>query len=326
MKKRLNKKAEMTKEQVLGLIVLVVSIGVLLLFLSGIIPWGRTSIDKDTCHTSVVLRSTYNSALFESSKIIPLKCQTENICSNMGGKCTDLPRIDTNVKLSKDDEQAKEQLKKTIADKLYDCNSMVGEGKLNFMPHTFWSQNYCLICSRISFDEGSKKIGNLGYQDLYEYMAKTKAYDDTSYLEAIYGTKSLEDMNKILESSIDAINKRAGTKIESIDELSIDLSKDNGYAIIVQLTPDSTWEQWTATIAGGALVAGGIIAAPLTLGGSLSISGVGFAVLAGGTTGGIIYTKTFPGDGDYVYTYPSIIPYDKETLKSLKCSSFETAP
>ena len=319
--KKNNKKAEMTGTATVEILILIASIVVIFLFWAAF-NWNPT-IDRETCHESIVLRSSFNMGFLEvSKKAVPLKCQTEKIC--LGGTCeldfgkTTKENLVTKVKLSSNEKEAKTEILDTIANSMYDCHSMLGEGKLNFMPRKGFTQDYCLICSRFALDNSTKNLPEISYPEFYKYLEAKKNSDGINYLEYLYGVKTASEMNQNLEELKNKLNEKSESKINSINDLTINLSLEN--AILAKLSPAGTW---SAVLKGG-LVAGAIIAIPIT--GGASLVAIGAAVVAGGYLGGVVYTKTFPEDSDYEYSPPSIIPYDVESLRALKCSSFETAP
>ena len=318
---KMNKKAEPVGTATIEILILIASIAVIFLFWSAF-NWNST-IDKKACHQSIILRSSFNMGFLEVSKnAVPLKCQTEKIC--LGGNCESnfgkatKENLVTKVKLDQYAKVSKQEILDTIANSMYDCHSMLGEGKLNFMPRKGFTQDYCLICSIFVLDNSTKEIPQISYPDLYKYMETKKNSDGMNYLEYIYGVKTASEMNQNIEELRITLNKNQINQINSINDLKINLSSEN--SIIVKLSPRGTW---SAVVKGG-VVAGAIIAIPIT--GGASLVAVGAAVVAGGSIGGVVYTKTFPEDSDYEYSPPSIYVYDVQSLQSLKCSSFETAP
>ena len=139
-------KKGLTVKFIVTMIVLVLSFSVILIFYF-FYPWGG-QIDKEACHQSIILRSTLNYGPLEPGKnIIPLKCQTEKICLTSSGEdCTEFEKVSKDNPITKIKIKNKKEILDAIADAMYDCHSMVGEGKLGFMPRTTWEQNYCLIC------------------------------------------------------------------------------------------------------------------------------------------------------------------------------------
>jgi hypothetical protein len=327
---RMNKRGDLVSKQLVTVIILVVSLVVLLLLFM-LYNWNPI-IDKEACHTSIVLRSSFNLGPIKSSDIVPLKCRTEKICMSMeGGDCGfGEPSRDnpvTRIRLSKDPQKANEKVKEIISDALFDCHSMVGKGQLHFMPNRFYEKNYCLVCARLALDNAAKEqIEDISYVELHGYMKERKILSGSDYLKETYDVDKIEDMIQILEVVRQVINRGTNQQVAAIKDLNIDMQKEN--AIIVQMMTSKTWDTWVAGIGsglvGGVLTVGGIIAAPISLGTSLSISAVGVAVIAGGVTGAILQVKNFP-DGSK-YFYPAIYPYDLKHLEAIECSSFETAP
>ncbi len=128
------KKAVM-REQLIPIIVIIVSAAIIIFFLMKF-QFQKMS-EKEACRQSVVLRAN---ALIRGTEaisegLIPLNCKTDYI----------------EIKTS--DEEA---IKKEIADAMYECWYMLGEGRLNFIVGDP-NKAYCLICSVISFSEETQK-------------------------------------------------------------------------------------------------------------------------------------------------------------------------
>lgn len=323
------KKGEMTSTQLITLIIIIVSFAIILLVWYSF-SW-NPQIDKEVCHTSIVLRSSANNAIFETSKVIPLKCKTEKICLTCGEDCEQF-KADTKVKVSSDSEKAKEEILDTIANAMYDCNSMLGEGKLDFMPHKTWSENYCLICSRFALDEKAKKeVDGIGYGELYKYLGEKKTPNGKSYLEYLYpGWKNWEDSKMLFENMKEESDNEEFRRL-SFEEWNINLnSYDNGYSIVAQMRPTGTWSKWLkigGVLGGGIVAVVGIALIPVSgpIGAAIAAVGTKVAVGSALVTGGVLYVYDHPSN-KYKWVPPSILPYDLETFKALKCTSFETAP
>ena len=333
-----NKGAEMTSKALLGIIILIVSFAVILLLYMSF-NWNPT-IDRETCHTSIVLRSSVNKGIIQGSKLIPLKCQTEKICLSNGfrdncefvfGKSSKT-NIITNDKINQ-----RTDVLNYVSDAIYDCHELVGKGLLDFMPHGFTGDNYGLICSRISLTENSQKIlrnsgGDIRYLELYDYMSKKNTPDGKSYLEEVYDIKNPEHISKFLQDNLKNLQEKAleedSKKFAEFSKLTLDdwtMDSSNQQAIVVQIIPAGTW----ASLTGGAaafVVVGGIILAIPTGGSSLAASGVGMAaLLGGGTAGGFVVAKANP-ENDYQYLAPTIYTYDVDSLRSLNVDDFAFAP
>lgn len=161
-----NKKA-LESEVLIGIIITVIVAAVIFLFIRGW-TW-KGMIDREACHQSVLMRSM-PSVIGESMKAsIPLKCKTEDILINF------------------DDE---ELIKQRIANAMYDCWWMLGEGNLDFFSEGFWKgkasigfgKSACVVCSTIKFNDNIKnKISSV---DVNDYLQNTKIYGkDVTYLE-----------------------------------------------------------------------------------------------------------------------------------------------
>jgi len=120
-------------------------IAVIIILFWNRIPWFSV-IDKEACHNSVLARGGVDLGFIKGTQQkIPLRCKTS----------------ETTI-ATKDDAQ----IKRIIANEMYDCWWMLGEGKVDFIGDSGWknwgipvagaSQAVCVICSTIKFDEKSK--------------------------------------------------------------------------------------------------------------------------------------------------------------------------
>lgn len=152
----MNKRGITIQSMVIGIIILVIVAAILFFFFRAL-PYKET-IDTEACRQSVLLRSQSIAGLQPGQVLgIPLNCKTRDI------------------KITSANE---EFIKREIANQMYDCWWMLGEGKLDFFTENVW-QSYgvpevgkakasCIICSTIHFDNNVK--------------AKIKSIDMTSYL------------------------------------------------------------------------------------------------------------------------------------------------
>ena len=342
-----------------AIIIIVASLIVLFLFFDRLET--TENIDKQACRTSVEARAAFNLGnLFEPGrKVIPLNCKTEKICiSDSGENCDAVGFRETEknpikeIKIENSD--AKIVVLDTISESLLDCHSMLGEGKLDFLPSGWSSRNYCLICSRIALDEETRNnIGEISYMQLYQHLQQKQTPKEQSYLEFIYGARSALEMANILENMKEQINEETGKQtVSSIEEFKLDLKHENGNAIIVQMSPKGNWNEWISYISGSAgavgavIVVGAVIAAPFTLGGSTALIGVGVALIGGGVSaatgipdwGGTVLDgedRILLGSGPIIaietpntakYALPTLYNYNVEVLQGLNCNEFELAP
>jgi len=157
-----NKKAELTATRIITLILLVISFVVLIGFFGyALFSEWESRTDREICHESIIFRATLP-GIGDVKETVPLKCKTEKICLTMSGDdCEEfgVSKIKpvTKVRLSSDIARAKDKIKETVATALFDCHSMLGEGKLNFKSPEVGESNYCLICSRLVLDKEAKE-------------------------------------------------------------------------------------------------------------------------------------------------------------------------
>ena len=324
----LKKRAELTTSQLIIAIILIVSF-VIILLLWASFNWNPV-VNSETCHESIVLRSSVNYGIIQASNVVPLKCQTNKVCLTMSGNnCEGLP-IDkqnppTKVKLSNNNVTAKKQIVDQITNSLIECNTMLGEGKLQFMPKGWNEWNYCLICDRFVLDEQAKKlVPDIAYSEIYYALSQKKSPDGRTYLEYLYpGFTDWRKSRDIFDAmKLPANDPNGKLKDVTFENWKVPLDKD-GFIIGGGIMTSQSMFKGSLYLVGG-LVAGLAIATlfPLSIPGIIA----GVAVIAaGGTAGGLAWVVQVPNQ-DYKYMVPTVMPYDLDSLRNLKCNSFETAP
>ncbi|MCX8193808.1 MAG: hypothetical protein N3G19_00360 [Candidatus Pacearchaeota archaeon] len=163
-----NKKGATVQSMLIGIIIVLLTAAILFFFFKAL-PYKET-VDKEACRNSVVLR---NNAILKGEglalEIIPLNCKTQEIIISSNNEAF---------------------IQREIANAMYDCWWMLGEGKMDFFPESGWkdlgvpglgtSKANCIICSTIKFDDNAKgkRI------DLLNYLENTKIpMKNITYLE-----------------------------------------------------------------------------------------------------------------------------------------------
>ena len=123
---------------------------------------------------------------------------------------------------------------------MIECHSMIGEGQLNFLPSHILKLDdtkYGLICTRLVFDQEAKEqVESIGVGEFYSYLEK-KTVNDKSYLDYLYpgvkdSKKFLLVYNYIKDKSKEEGILVDGKELPDFKEWKIDLSQENGHAII----------------------------------------------------------------------------------------------
>lgn len=326
MKTKFNKKASITEDETVKWILRIAAF-VIILLLIGSIAY-QVIISERTCHDSIVLRSAVNYGFASTSRIVPLKCQTEKICLTSNGENCNIygkPTKENYIlkrNINSDPEKAKQQILNEIAESMVNCHSILGEGKLLFMPREYFNignKNYCLVCSRIVLQDDLKQhITNISYAELYRHLATKKTSEGKTYLDYLYpgwtNWRYSEALFRQLQSSEDS---DPILKAMKFSDWSIDLSNPRGYVIVAQISTKSYGLQFAKTAGAAVLGTGALISgvgAPL-----------GAALIGGAAAGGITYYYTMPNE-TYAYAAPTVYPADPVLLQNLNCDSFETAP
>lgn len=155
--------------------IVIVIVGALILgfAVSKIIASVPSTLEKETCHASVLARDSWLKGTKLTPEITSLKCKTQSII----------------IRSSND-----EAIKGDLANSLYDCWWMLGEGKVDFFTESDWFKgndvevSKCIICSKIKFEDNAKNKRI----DLMNYINTIKIPDkNLTYLEYLSGEKTI---------------------------------------------------------------------------------------------------------------------------------------
>jgi len=300
----MEKKGELTTQQIVLLIVLIASFAVILFFLFRL-NLGKTT-EKEVCHNSVIMRGS--SVLPEGA--IALDCKTSYICLTRDGTCEDMTK--PQIEKVRDEDEVYE----VLANEMADCWWMFGEGKIDYVKKDFISNLYCSICSQVAFDNSVNFFENreLNNQEFYIYLAEHNVSSgDISYLDYLFGIGQASAIEETL-----SINDA---------ELGI-MNLDKQHYIIMGIYSDVGVGGWIAAGAGASvIIAGALLLSPVT--GALtliSIPGIIFTV-SGGVAGGIggkYIGTSLKGESENDYLAPTIIEVNSEEFGALKCERIQT--
>ena len=189
MKKLLkNKNAEISTEQIVMLIILIVSFGIIIFFITRL-SLGENSADQ-LCKNSVL-----NSATSPISGSTPLSCYREYVCITKDGTCDEL----TNP--SKEKVKTLEEVYDILAEEMTSCWGVFGEGKIDYVGTDLTHNNYCSICSEIFFDDSLKELdgvenGKISKDGLYDYLINKQYSKEETYSEYLFGTNDLQGLKQ----------------------------------------------------------------------------------------------------------------------------------
>jgi hypothetical protein len=193
----MDKKAELTTQQIVMIIVLLVSFIVLLIFIFKV-NFQNTS-EKEICQSSVQLSG-------KTSFFGKIDCKIHYLCISGGGECKGFTYKDTAKISSTKDSDKKNEIMKVLADEMADCWWMFGEGKIDYANWGVVSSTACAVCTQFAFDEkliSNDKLGSISYEEFYNFLKNTKMGDtqktyaeymniDKSKLDASFLGKKIE--------------------------------------------------------------------------------------------------------------------------------------
>lgn len=300
-----NKKAELTTQQLVTLIILIVSFAVILFLLF------RLDLGKETeaelCHNSVIMRG---SAVVPEDTI-PLDCSRKYICITKDGSCNSMTKPE--IKKVKTDSD----VYKVLADEMANCWWMFGEGKVDYVGKDFFTKdNYCPICSQIAFDESLKDIsafslGKLDQNLFYNYLTNENYTSGKTYSEYFFGTNDLDLLKQELSK-----NQSAEVTFGTIDF-------SNQYFVVTGITSEVAGRGWKTFIGSGVAVVGMFV-------GYTWVGIIGGALLVGAGEYGALQNPeilAIPVEGDGVnnqFMAPTIVEANSDKFKALNCHEILT--
>lgn len=284
--KRADKKGQLTAQQIAVIIIAIIGFAIVLFFVTFLFDdSGET--DRELCRLSVLTRAT---APDIAQAVVPLKCKTEKICITsklFGGKCKQFAGED-NVQIMK--VKTVEEIDKIMADHMYYCWSMMGQGKLDlfakatgFLGLAETGKATCVVCSRVALAEDiiqkgwDKEIGLTAY---LQNNFVPGAGNNLKYLEA-FTDKSTStfsvtaEVEKLVKSEAEvkiAVEKGEGSGL--VDRSSTNIAENgNQIAFVFSQNKPTKWSSvlgnWGAVTAGSFFTVSGFfrkILIPVDLG------------------------------------------------------------
>ncbi len=184
MLKTKNKRGELTTTQIVSAIVLIATIIIILIWYTFLNLKGET--DQQICRNSVMLVGQKEPV----PSLGDLNCRSNYVCISGGGECSDLMASER-IKINPED---KGQVMKALADKMVECWWEFGEGKIDYSDPTLLTKTECSVCSLVGFNDQFATTAPISYRTFYNYLATTKKDSSQTYLQYLYKTNSLSDI------------------------------------------------------------------------------------------------------------------------------------
>lgn len=357
----MNKRGQILQSSTIKWILLIV-VAVVLLFFVGIALYSVLVVGPRACHYSIVFRSTFSyGALNFLKDAIPIKCQEQKICFNIGGECSmfgdtkGIKEIDVD---GKTDEEIKLHIYKELADMHYEAHKTVGEGKLDFLPSNFqgpsiaWDKfdvkrfniaellpefkksYYCIIYSVFDFDDELKEKAKNGFKlnwiDFYRFLEDNPAPNNKETgLHYLYGINNIASIDTLLKEIYKTDTVKEEDKIKTFDwDISgIDLGDGKGkntqYAILIKATKGNVWSEFLSKP--DSWVSLGAFAGSFIKIGKVGIPFAGLIRKGAVVYGGIQFTRAI-GDAGMVYSPPSIVQNKAQAYEESWCGEFPFSP
>ena len=306
IKNFLNKKGELSTQQIVLIIILITSFVIILFFLFRL-DLGEES-EAQICYNSVVLRGSS----VVPSDTTPLKCSRNYVCLTRDGSCEG--QINPDVERVRSEVEVYEVLSEQMAE----CWWQFGAGEIDYIGKDFFiSDNYCSICSQLLFDDSLKEIegfeeGVVSKDRLYTYLSENEYRKDQTYSQFIFGTNDISDLRIRVSEDQNVASTFGEIKIG-----------ENQYYVIMGITSEVTGRAWKIAAGVGIGVVG--LFAGYTWPGLIA----GAIVIAGGEVTGQINPEiaAIPVQGRGVsntFMAPTIQEIDSQNIRALNCEEIIT--
>ena len=210
------KRGEITTQQIVMLIILILSFSVIL-FLIFRLDLGQIT-NEEICRNSVILKGK---STFKTGN---LDCRTSYVCISGGGDCEGINPTKT-VEVKGDSAEIEKQVMKALAEEMVSCWSQFGEGEINYVGRNL-KGFHCPICTIVGFDEEIQE--SFSYRDLFNFLETAKKDDSQTYLKYLFNVVRAEDFvsqSEYLTSNYDTPFS-LGEKYSIITGRNVELKED----------------------------------------------------------------------------------------------------
>lgn len=221
----MNRKGELTSSQIIGIVIALAGFLILLFFIS-LLADDSSQQDVELCRLSVLTRATAPTA---AQAAVPLKCTTGKICLSESGNKEDCAQFNGEkdvrvVKIEgKTDEEKANMINRVLADSMYQCWSMMGQGKLDIFGKSSYlvgeqGDASCVICSRIALAKVSSGVRDR--VNLENYLETNSPSEGSpTYLKIFSqdsGAETFAGINKDIKIGVDSDTNLNGASNDQI--------------------------------------------------------------------------------------------------------------
>lgn len=260
----------------------------------------KNKSSRDACMVSVVSNSILNAAYplegVEFANVI--NCPTKNIT------------------ITKNVENFDKEIKKTVADSMYECWDMFGQGKTELFAD---DGIFCVICSIIEFKDNGKEISGFG-----NYLMQTSiSGKEISYMDFLHGYETPNSIHTLESSDSDVLDSIENTRIDTDNLQSVIFVHAKGKEKIKVLSEAFDnfieGEGTDFMVLGGTLVAAGFASSFTGVGAVIGVGGG--LILAGGTIWNTVKT-VFITETDAHASFVVLREYNTDVLNNMACEYY----
>jgi hypothetical protein len=344
-------RGELTTETIVRLVLIIAGIAIVLVILFLAFDFNSMS-QTEICRLGVLSRATVGES---AQPYVPLKCTTGKICLTEKTDCDEFAGEKDVLTITLPDNKPREAAKiieETTANAMFDCWSMMGQGKLDlfgsYSPGRGLrpEENVCVICSRVALGQVSKEVfeegvgkGNL---NVHEYLRSNQVPGSSFTYLQMFTDRGVDSYPNIEEKVFD----KAWEEGKDFGE-NLDASNSNKQiAFVFSQIKVKNLEETLGNLGGDALLISGSTFITPGIGKvarSLILTKAGLAVAAVAVVGGTAlatynvyqgkqlaagycgnFASTASG-GEKGCSLVSVVPYTVENVNSI-CQQIEGKP
>ena len=243
---KLNKRGELTTDQIVLIVILILSFSIIILFITRLGP--DKMADKQICRSSILLASQKN--LLGTLAQSGINCKTNYLCISFKEDCKGMEASQKEI-IGK--TYPKEEILRVIVEELADCWQMYGAGTLNYGANpgvNANTDNYCAACAKIEFDSQIRnaQLSPITYREFYNYLKRVNIPSGTkTYYDYFCYQPVLSDPNSIPSAEECIFEIKDPQNADFLEEEMISSYYDS-YYIIQGLRDFSTFVEWRVNL------------------------------------------------------------------------------
>ena len=216
------------------------------------------SYEERSCELSVITRAT---SIDAAKQYVPLQCTTRKICLREKGDCSESFAGEKKqvVNLGSDAGKAREIMEKTLAEEMYQCWKLMGEGKRDIVTSLSTKTGFkeassaCVLCARVALDREQAEI-ILENINLSKYLTSHQAPGSSlTYLQA-FTDKSASSYARV--GTANEVYREQSSDKRPVGIVELEGNEPESAVLFMQIKPPNYQEAFGNIFKSGGIIAG----------------------------------------------------------------------